>query len=272
MREAEDFRAEARALAAVTAGLPDAAFGRATLFKGWTIGDVLGHLMMFDLAALLSATDEAGYDAFVAPIVAGMGRGRTLLDIQNDWLRERKDGLSGAALREEWRAGAERVADVFSGLDPKRRLRWLGPDMSARSSITARQMETWAHGQEVFDLLGEERRETDRVRNICHLGVATYGWTFANRGETAPEPAPYVRLTAPSGAIWEWGAPQEGNCVTGEAVGFAQVVAQTRNIADVDVRAVGAAATRWMAVAQCFAGPVNDPPAPGARFRMTGRR
>lgn len=271
MQEAEDFRAEARALAAVTADLPDAAFGRATLFKGWTIGDVLGHLMLFDLAALLSATDEPGYDALIAPIVAEMGRGRTLLDIQNDWLRDAKSGLSGAALREEWRIGAERVADAFAGIDPKRRLKWLGPGMSARSSITARQMETWAHGQEVFDLLGAERREADRVRNICHLGVSTYGWTFANRGEAAPEPAPHVRLTAPSGAIWEWGEPQEGNRVTGDAVGFAQVVAQTRNIADVDVRAVGAAATRWMTVAQCFAGPVNDPPPPGARHRAKGR-
>ena len=50
--------------------------------------------------------------------------------------------------------------------------------MSARSSITARQMETWALGQEVFDVLGLERVNTDRVRNIAYLGVSTSGWTF----------------------------------------------------------------------------------------------
>ena len=55
--------------------------------------------------------------------------------------------------------------------------------MSARSSITARQMETCAHAQEVFDCLGQYRADTDRIRNIAHLEVNTFGWTFVNRGE-----------------------------------------------------------------------------------------
>ena len=38
--------------------------------------------------------------------------------------------------------------------------------MSARSKITARHMETWAHGQEVFDALGKDREEKDRIKNI----------------------------------------------------------------------------------------------------------
>lgn len=41
--------------------------------------------------------------------------------------------------------------------------------MSARSCITARQMETWAHGQEIFDALGVVRRDGDRIRNVAHL-------------------------------------------------------------------------------------------------------
>ena len=43
--------------------------------------------------------------------------------------------------------------------------------MSARSAISARQMETWAHGQEVFDVLGADREEHDRIRNIVVLGL-----------------------------------------------------------------------------------------------------
>ena len=38
--------------------------------------------------------------------------------------------------------------------------------MSARSSISARLMETWAHGQAVYDRLGVVRVDTDRIRNI----------------------------------------------------------------------------------------------------------
>jgi len=33
--------------------------------------------------------------------------------------------------------------------------------MSACSCITARQMETWAHGQAIYDELGQTRQNTD---------------------------------------------------------------------------------------------------------------
>lgn len=262
MQEADDFRAEARALAEVTAGFSDQDFTRPTLFKGWTIGDIIGHLHLFDCAARLSATNETEYAEFVAPVMAGMAEGRGLLPIQNDWLQ----GLAGKALREKWIRSAEETADVFAALDAKARLKWIGPDMSARSSITARQMETWSHGQAVFDLLGLEREEADRVANICHLGVSTFSWTFINRGEPVPETSPFVRLKLPSGAVREWGDPESPERVEGDAVSFAQIVTQTRNIADTDIRTTGEIAASWMARAQCFAGPPNDPPKPGTRF------
>lgn len=268
MRQAEDFREEARALAAVTAGLGDGDFAMETLFKGWTIGDVFGHLHMFDIAAVKSLEGGEALGGYLRPVFAAISEGRSMIDAQNVWLRE--EGLSGRALHDAWRAGAERVADLYGDADPKRRLEWAGPDMSARSMITARQMETWAHGQEVFDRLGETREETDRVRNICHLGVSTFGWSHMVRKWDVPEPAPHVRLRAPSGAIWEWGDPQPGNRVEGSAVGFAQVVAQTRNVADTDIVATGDVATRWMETAQCFAGAPTDPPPPGAR-RVHGK-
>jgi uncharacterized protein (TIGR03084 family) len=77
-----------------------------------------------------------------------------------------------------------------------------------------------------------------------------------------------VRLTAPSGAVWTWNEAQEDNLVEGSAVDFARVVTQTRNIGDTDLRIVGDVAARWMAIAQCFAGPPETPPAPGLRHRL----
>lgn len=53
------------------------------------------------------------------------------------------DGLSGRALLDAWRAGFERIAEKTEMVDPRRRLSWVGPSMSARSSISARLMETW---------------------------------------------------------------------------------------------------------------------------------
>ena len=52
--------------------------------------------------------------------------------------------------------GSKDLASKYKGTDPKKRLKWAGPEMSARSSVTARQMETWAHGQELFDVFLEK--------------------------------------------------------------------------------------------------------------------
>jgi uncharacterized protein (TIGR03084 family) len=76
---------------------------------------------------------------------------------------------------------------------------------------------------------------------------------------------PYVRLIAPSSAVWEWNDPAADSRVTGDALDFCQVVTQVRNVADTKLEVVGAAATRWMAIAQCFAGGPADPPKPGER-------
>lgn len=265
MQQAHDFLNESLALAEVLEPLSDADFGRKTLFKGWTIEDVVGHLYMFNHAANLTLKSSDDFAAFFAPIGAQMTTGMSLLDIQHNWL----GGLGGRELYDLWRHGCQDTAASYAETDPKLRVKWAGPDMSARSSITARQMETWAHGQEVFDVLGKTRVDADRIRNIAHLGVTTFGWTFINRGEAVPEPPPYVALTAPSGVLWEWNDPQDANRVEGSATEFCQVVAQVRHIADTSLRATGDTASRWMALAQCFAGPPETPPAPGTRHVST---
>ena len=129
-------------------------------------------------------------------------------------------------------------------------------------------METWAHGQEIYDVLGVERVDKDRIKNIAVLGVNTFSWTFTCRGLEVPGKAPYVKLTAPSGDIWEWNEPSEENRIEGFATEFCQVVTQVRNIADTNLKLNGEVATRWMSIAQCFAGLPEEPPAPGTRFTI----
>ncbi|MEL6236774.1 MAG: maleylpyruvate isomerase family mycothiol-dependent enzyme, partial [Pseudomonadota bacterium] len=142
---------------------------------------------------------------------------------------------------------------------------WVGPEMSARSAMTARQMETWAHGLAIWDLVGKARPEADRLRNIVHLGVSTFAWSHQVQGLETPEAMPNLHLTAPSGALWEYGAPSAAERIEGPAVAFAMVVTQTRNVADTGLRLTGPGATLWMTHAQCFAGPRETPPAPGIR-------
>lgn len=264
MQQASDFRTEVEALAAIVTPLSDAELKTVTQFKGWTIEDVIGHLHIFDHAAGLALESGDKFIAFFGPILKQMTEGKSLREAQYPWL----DGLAGQALVARWQETAHRVADAFSTADPKARLKWAGPDMSALSSITARQMETWAHGHEVFDILGKTRVEGDRIRNICHLGVTTFGWTFLNRKEAVPETPPFVRLTGPSGAVWTWGEESSPVSVEGNAVEFAQVVTQTRSFGDTSLETKGPEAEHWMIHAQCFAGPPETPPAKGQRHQV----
>ena len=260
MEQARDFFDESEALAAVLQDLSPTDWERSTQFKGWTINDVLVHLHFWNRGADLALTDPDRFVDSLKDLTKALAASR-LRELENTEVVER-----GAALFQAWRALYTDMAGRWETLDPKRRVKWAGPDMSVRSSMTARQMETWAHGQEVFDLLGIRRQEHDRIRNVVVLGVNAFGWSFKVHGHAVPERMPFLQLTAPSGAVWDYGEADQPDRIRGPAVSFAQVVTQTRNIADTPLIVEGPVATAWMAEAQCFAGPPEMPPAPGTRF------
>jgi uncharacterized protein (TIGR03084 family) len=257
--QVKDLREEGRELDSLLARLSEADWGRATAFKAWTIWDVVAHLHVTDHMGVTSLAGDAAFRALMKDI----GRaGVPLTAYTRRWVGD----VSGETLRSRWRALLDGLCTSLEAAAPDVRLTWAGPGMKPRMFATARQMEIWAHGSEIYDLLGVERVETDRIRNIATIGVRTFGWTFANRKLEPPAPIPFVRLTAPSGAVWTWNEEQGNSLIEGRAVEFCQVVTQTRNIADTELRVVGEPAQRWMAIAQCFAGPPEDPPAPGTRM------
>lgn len=262
MQQATDFLDESMALAALLEPLSEADFDRPTQFKGWTINNVIRHLHVWNIAVDLSLQDEEAFGAFVSAMMSGV-RGGTLPVFEASYL----EGLSGHALRNAWMERAKATTAAFASADPKLRLKWVGPDMSALSSITARLMETWAHAQAIYDALDVERRDTDRIGNIVRLGVNTWGFTWKNRRMDPPGAMPQLRLMAPSGAIWEYGEPSDSGMISGSATEFCQVVTQCRNISDTSLEVTGEVAHQWMTVAQCFAGPPQDPPPKGTRHR-----
>jgi uncharacterized protein (TIGR03084 family) len=259
MQQAEDFRQETRALHGLVTALPVETLGEPTQFKGWTIVDVIRHLHFWNRMAHFQLSDPDGLTGHLKTMAS---RGITMRAYEAEQFAH----LGPDALVADWAAFAETAADLFAAADPKARLKWAGPDMSARSSITARLMETWAHGQEVYDHAGVVRVNEDRIGNIVTLGVNTYGWTYATRRESPPGPMPHLVLTAPSGAVWTHGDPSEAERIEGLAEHFCQVVTQTRNVADTRLKVTGSVAADWMSKAQCFAGAPNPPPAPGTRF------
>ncbi len=265
LQQAIDFQSESDALYELLKPLKDADFERQTLFKGWTINTVLQHLHYFNHAADLSLSDEDG-------ILALLGDLRTAAESGVDMVAHtnvRLDGAGGQALLKLWHDYYSGMLDNFHNVDPKMRVKWAGPDMSVLSSITARLMETWSHAQAVYDLLGVARQDGDHIKNVVVIGNNTFGWTFVNRGEEVPEDRPFLKLTAPSGELWEFNELSDSNYVEGAATEFCQVVTQCRNIGDTTLNVVGATAATWMAVAQCFAGPPRTPPAAGVRHIQT---
>ncbi len=263
MQQAQDFLDESEAIHALVSPLSDAELATPTLFKGWTIANIIGHLHMWNRAADLSLQDGEAFKAFFAKVSAHMSTGGTLTSFEQGWLGE----LQGKALVQAWRDFYVPMAGRFGQANPTARVLWAGPDMSVRSSITARLMESWSHAQAIYDVMGVDRHDGDRIRNIVVLGVNTYGWTFVNRKMTAPRPMPHVRVTGPSGELWTYGEEGTGELIEGSATAFCQVVTQTRNVADVDLAVHGPNARLWMDNAQCFAGAPQTPPAPGSRHK-----
>ncbi len=251
----QDLEKEYESLDGVVAPLAKDQWDRETPFASWTVRDEIGHLAFFDGAARLTATDPDGFSRHLVEVA-------TLPDPFEDTLAKGR-ALSTPELLSWWRAERAGLLRAFSSLDSKTRLAWYGPPMSARSLVTSRIMETWAHGQDILDALGRSRPPTERLRHIAHLGVSTFSWSFLNRGMTPPGSPVRVELTGPTGERWSWGPPEAADRICGNAEDFCLVVAQRRHVEDTSLEMTGDAARQWMRVAQAFAGPPAAGPEPG---------
>jgi len=255
LSQAVDFADEVRALHTVLRTLDVDQWDEPTGFKGWTAQDILVHLHFWNLAADYSLVDP---DALTT-IVERIAKSGSMRAVERETVPER-----AFALLAIWLEHVEDMERRWSVLEPKTRVSWVGPDMSVRSSMTARQMEHWAHGQALYDLMGKERQDTTRLRNIVVLGVNTFGWSFQVRNQPVPGLMPHLNLIAPTGTIWNYG-DSDTDSISGTATEFCQVVTQTRNVADTALQIDGPVARQWMESAQCFAGGPETPPAPGTR-------
>jgi uncharacterized protein (TIGR03084 family) len=250
----EDLVAEHAALDAIVAGLDEAPWARPTPAEDWSVRDHIAHLAYSDGAAYLAAVDPEAFARDMAAVPRGERQQRQLVIGR---------AMSGAHLLHWWRLSRAATVDAFRRLEPKARLPWFGPPMSAASFATARLQETWAHGQDVADALGVTRAATERLRHVAHLGVITRAFSFTNQGQPAPVEDVRVELVSPAGASWGWGDAHAADRVTGPALDFCLVVTRRRHPADTRLDIRGAVAEAWMLRAQAFAGPPGAGRTPG---------
>jgi uncharacterized protein (TIGR03084 family) len=257
---AADLHAETAALDALLLPLDAVGWATPTPAPGWSVHDQISHLAYFDDATRLAVQDDEWFST---------EREHALLDVDaytNEiaaWFRD----LPPAELFAWFHRAREQMVEMFLTIDPSERVPWFGPSMSAPAALTARIMETWAHGQDVADALGATRTTTSALRQVAHICVRALPNSFRTHRLPVPDAPVRVVLTGPDGAEWVWGADGDGapvaNTVTGDAVEFCLVATQRRHVADTSLQVVGPVATQWMTIAQAFAGPAGAGRRPG---------
>ncbi|HEY3732653.1 MAG TPA: TIGR03084 family metal-binding protein [Streptosporangiaceae bacterium] len=252
---ADDLAAESAVVRGLVAGLDEPGWRQDTPAPGWSIADQISHLAHFDDAAVKSAAEPESFRADMVGL-AEMG------GLDPDTIAKRYRAIPPAALLDWFDSARARLLDTFRPMDPSARVPWFGVQMSAASSLTARIMETWAHGQDIADTLGVRREPTARLRHVAHIGISARPFSFAANGLPVPEQPVRIELIAPGGGdMWLWGPPGAADRVAGSALDFCLAVTQRRHIDDTSLVISGPVATEWMSIAQAFAGP----PGPGRR-------
>ncbi|QVI22534.1 TIGR03084 family protein [Nocardia tengchongensis] len=243
-----DFTAECADLDRLIADLDPTGWERDTPAAGWTIAHQIAHLNWTDRVAAIAATDPVEFDELVQ---AALPKALTFVD------EAAEEGAKTPApqLLADWRRDRAALVDALRTVPAGTKLPWFGPPMSPASMVTARLMETWAHGQDVADTLGVTREPTARLRHIAHIGVRTRNFAYLTHGKTAPAEEFRIELNAPDGGLWTWGPEDAAQRISGPAWDFCQLVTQRRHLDDLALEVRGAEALEWLGLAQAFAGP-----------------
>ena len=252
----KDLADEQASLDILVKDLNEAGWQTVAPFYGWSIKDEISHLAYFDRAAFLAVTDAEAFNKYVEAMIKGF----TNFDDMYDKINSKGRSMHNKDLLAWWRKERAQLIKSFMSIDPTTRLPWYGPPMSAKSSATARLMETWAHGQDIADALNVHRPPTDRLKHIAHIGVSTFSWSFKNRGIKVPDKKVRVEISSPSNELWTWGDKSMQNVISGTAEDFCLVVTRRRKVHDTRLVCKGNIAEKWMSIAQAFAGPPEDGP------------
>jgi len=241
-----DLASEQKALRDVLRAVEGDTWFAATPAKGWDIRDTVAHL---------ADTDEIAVDTCL------QGRARPLNDFGATlagaedltlWGVLRGRRMTGADVFAWWRRAAIDEREVLAGLDPATRVPW-GLGMRVSSFITARLMETWAHGLDIRTTLGVESPDTPRLRNVAWLAIRALPYAFSVAGVEPPGVPIRFELRGPDDDVWTFGPPDVADVVRGDAGEFCRVFVQRLARADATTLiAEGDAADAALDVARAY--------------------
>jgi len=197
-----DLLAEQEALDVIVAPLTAEQLALPTPSPRWTVADQLAHLTYFDRNAALAIEDPEAFPATITALLEAAGGGDEAVDefVLGAWRR-----LPPAELVAAWREGRAQLAAAAATLANDTRIAWYGPSMGAKSFLTARLMEVWAHGQDIVDTVAPTARPPTASATSPSSGTSpgsgptsTAAWRRPRA--TWPSPSPRPRATCGPGA------------------------------------------------------------------------
>jgi uncharacterized protein (TIGR03084 family) len=241
----DDLEAEQATIAAALAGITDDDWLRPTPSWSWDVRDTVSHLADTDDVAM---DTMAGGPRALGVVSSGCASSEdvTYLGV----MRGRK--LRGAEVLAWWQDSSARERAMLRALEPGRRVPW-GIGMSPPAFATARLMETWAHGLDVYAALGVEPVDTDRLAQVAWIATRALPYAYSVAGLPAPATPIRVELTLPSGATWENGPADAANRISGPAGEYCRVFVQRLPLVKATgLRAEGEAAVDALRVARAY--------------------
>lgn len=250
----DDLAKEQQSLDDMVATIGEAQWRLPTPSPGWNVADQIGHLSFFDDAATTAILRPDDFALHIKELSEGAANGSL-----DEYTLSSFRALTAREQLTVWRKNREALDDAATFLREGDRIAWYGPSMGAVSFLTARLMETWAHGADVAEALGVTRPATDRLRHIAQLGFMTRKWSYSVRGEELPTGLVRLDLTSPSSEHWLWGVATADDFVVGTAEEFCLVVTQRRHLDDTSLK-TGELGRHWLLRAQAFAGGPSEGP------------
>ena len=245
-----DLHDETAALLAMLEPLRPQDWSTLTPATPWTVLDQVTHLAAFDERQTMAITDPEGFSTQAAKELAST---RNLVDA----VRDDFASMEPSAVFSWFSSVRATMVEALASTPPSTRIGWYGPSMGPVSALTARLMETWAHGYDIADALGVTPAPTARLRHIAELAYRARSFAFSAHDVAMPEAPLRFELTAPDGSTWTIGDDAAVAVVSGPALDLCLLAVQRRHHDDLDLEASNADAASWLAVAQAFAGPAG---------------
>ncbi|HZJ26962.1 MAG TPA: maleylpyruvate isomerase family mycothiol-dependent enzyme [Acidimicrobiia bacterium] len=240
-----DLEAEQRCLVDDLRGVEADDWFTVTAAEGWDVRDTVAHLADTDEIAIDTCTDGPRSLTRLATALAS-AEDVTLWGV----LEGRRQ--PGPEVLAWWEDAQDRERSVLASLDPAMRVPW-GLGMRVPSFLTARLMETWAHGLDVRTALGLASPDTARLRHVAWLAIRALPYAYQVASREPPASLPRVELRGPDDVTWTYGPADAPARITGDAGEFCRLFVRRLSRGDAHtLRAEGADADAALDVARAY--------------------